>query len=319
MPTSQFTIYMSTDAGASGLTGQQGSLLNILNKCLVTGYGSQVPPSPAWTKPYTDSIGGVGCFLQGAGAGMGFSVDDSVVVTAKEARMSWYETLTSRSTGTNPFPTAALGVGGVPMWVCRKSNTADGTQRPWIVIADSSTVYVFVQTGDAANTYLAWGGGDFYSETPGDPWRCMHMGRSAENTAVLTRDNLDYLSITGTIGGAECIARPVSTSPGAIMISKHGDYVKGGGNSTLLGTVQYPNAANSALYLSPVWIMEPGTFTVRGRLRGFYHQCHATTNFTDKTTIAGAVDYVGHSFLFIKSSGNGGIYTIDTSNLVETN
>ena len=35
------TIYTSDDAGAPVLDGTNGSLINLLDKCLVTGYGSK--------------------------------------------------------------------------------------------------------------------------------------------------------------------------------------------------------------------------------------------------------------------------------------
>ncbi|MGE3907973.1 MAG: hypothetical protein AB7K36_01385, partial [Chloroflexota bacterium] len=44
-------IYRSTDSGAPVLTGQAGSLLNLLDKCLVDGYGSKA--AAGWSRPYT--------------------------------------------------------------------------------------------------------------------------------------------------------------------------------------------------------------------------------------------------------------------------
>ena len=69
MPNSQFTIYTATDIGGPGLlTGVTGSLINILNACLVNGYTSK--SAAGWTKPFADISASAGslpyyaCFKQ---------------------------------------------------------------------------------------------------------------------------------------------------------------------------------------------------------------------------------------------------------------
>ena len=46
-------LYRSTDSSAPTLSGTVGDLVNLLDKCLVTGYGSQV--AAGWTKPFTST------------------------------------------------------------------------------------------------------------------------------------------------------------------------------------------------------------------------------------------------------------------------
>lgn len=321
MATSTFKIYRSTDSSAPTLFGSVGSLLTLLDACLVNGYGSQTPPSPAWTKPFANA-GNIGCYLQGAGAGLLLSINDNGAGAggAKEARMTGYETLSAVATGTGPFPTAAQGVGGVAMVVCRKSTTADGTNaRAWTVIADSSTFYLFVLTTDVASTYFAFSFGDFYSlKSTTDSYRCYIAGRSTENDGTAAVEKLDVLTALNTGTGGHFIPRISGGTGTSILAGKHGDAIKGSATA-LLGTTIYPNTPDNGLYVSPVWIVEAATSTVRGRLRGFYQVNHAVANFSDGQTFTGAGDYAGKSFLVLKSSGNAGVYMMETSATVETN
>jgi len=320
MPTSTFKFYRSSDGSAPVLSGTASSLIALLDACLVTGYGSQTPPSPAWTKPFANA-GNIGCWQQGAGAGLFLSVNDNGpgVGTFKEARMSGFETLSAVATGTGPFPTAAQGVGGVAMVVARKSTTADATARDWIVVADSSTFYLFVLTGDTAATYHAFAFGDFYSlKSATDTYRCIIIGRSTENSGTASVDKLDALSVLNTVTAGHFVPRVSGGSGTSITVGKHGDATKGSA-SALIGTVQFPNTPDTGMYLSPVWVCESATSTIRGRMRGFYHALHAIGSFTDQQTFVGAADYLGRSFICFKSSGNSGVYMIETSATVETN
>ena len=51
------TIFKSTDSGAPVLDGQAGSLVTLLDACLVTGYGSKT--ALGWAKAFTASSRGV--------------------------------------------------------------------------------------------------------------------------------------------------------------------------------------------------------------------------------------------------------------------
>jgi len=323
---SQFTIYRSGDVSAPALSGTAGSLLALLDACLVTGYGTKLPPSPAWTKPFANA-GNIGCYTPGAGAMQSLVVNDNGpgVGTFKEARLSGFETLTSVSTGNRVFPTAAQGIGFV---VGRKSASADAVARQWIVCADSSTAYVFVLTGDTASTYYAFMFGDIYAAGgSADAYRTMLIGRTVENSAVGSSESLD--AITTSAAGqntGKFLSRSWSGSIISLPIAMTtvGDNPKSNSATALLGTVLMPNPMDNAIYLSPLWVAE-GTFStaavgyIRGRLRGFYHFCHAVASVQDGQEFNGSGDYAGKSFLILKSSGNGGVYCLETSATVDTN
>lgn len=308
------TVYKSTDGSAPVLTGTAGDLVNLLDKCLVAGYGSQ--SGAGWSKPFTAANKAV--FRQGGGNQMYLDVDDSAAATAKEARAKGYEVMTAVATGTNPFPTVAQSTNGL---FIRKSTTADATARVWILIADDRSFYLFVLTADTAGTYFTFHFGDFYSMLVGDSYRTHIIARSTENSGLVSVENLDQISTTlaGTLFGHYQARSSVGTGTSRAF-GKHGDRVKGSA-TTLTGTVPYPNPTDGGLYLSPLWITDPNSSpanAIRGRMRGFYQVLHDIANFNDLDTFTGVGDYAGKTFLLIKQGGNAGIYCIETSNTWET-
>ena len=332
MANSQFRMFSSGDVGAPILSGSTtGSLLNLLNYCLVD-------PGVGWTKPLADS-GSCGVFRQGTGSLMTLYVRNNGGGTAgnKEARITGFESVSNISltfpTGSNSFPSASqqAGLGQPPggvlninqsgYLIARVSNTVDATIRPWLVFADSSSMYCFIYTGDNAANQLAFSFGDFYALKSGsnDDYRCLITGRITENSATVTVDKTDVLSTISAVAAGHYSPRSYTGAAGtSIAMGKHGDVSKGSATA-LLGTVTWPNPVDTAVYISPVWVTESTTSTIRGRMRGFYQFLHAITGVTDGQTFVGSGDFAGKTFRIIKTSGNGGVYLIETSNTVETN
>ena len=76
MSASQLVYFSSSDASGPGLiSGTAGSLLTILDACLVNGYSGHILTAQ-WTKPFVNS-GNIGCYKQGAGAGLSLLVNDN--------------------------------------------------------------------------------------------------------------------------------------------------------------------------------------------------------------------------------------------------
>lgn len=312
------TVYKSTDGSAPTLSGTTGSLVALLDACLVTGYGSK--SAAGWTKPYTAASKAV--FRAGGGTQFYLDVDDAGpgVGTFKEARMRGYETMTAVATGTGPFPTAAQLSTGI---ICRKSATADATARAWILIADDKTFYLFVLTGDSAGVYFAFGFGDFYSTLSGDAYRCMINGRASENVATATTENLDKVQYGGNTFTASTgfyVSRAYTGAGGALAMVKQGDNQLFAGTSEagMSGSLPFPNSTDGGYYITRVPISEPSGRTRRGWLRGFWHFGHAVGSVVDTDTITGSGDLAGRSFLIIKSGGNSSVYVIETSNTWDT-
>ena len=160
--------YYSTDSGAPTLTGQVGSLLTLLDTCLVgtagVAYGSKA--AAGWTKPYTGTNKAAfqNSVAEG-GTGVYVRVDDSA---AQTALIRAYATMSDVDTGTSPCPltTGTYASGGL----LPKSNTVDSTQRAWALFADELTWYLWWHRGGNRMWQFA-GGGDFDSFIPSDPNR----------------------------------------------------------------------------------------------------------------------------------------------------
>ena len=84
MPNSQFTIYTSADSGSVVLNGTSGSLIALLDQCLVSGSASK--PGAGWTKPFANSSN-FGCWTQGTGSRMTLFINDSAPNTQSVAQI----------------------------------------------------------------------------------------------------------------------------------------------------------------------------------------------------------------------------------------
>lgn len=331
----QFTIYKSSDSGAPSFYGTTGSVIALLDACLVNGYGSKV--AAGWTKPLPNTGSGAfgqsyGCYHQPSGSGFYLFINDNGPNVTTLYRESWavgWENLVSLSSsvsntcgsGSGQFPTPAqlLTTGHT---VIRKSATSDSSSlRQWVVAADSSSFYMFIATGDTTGMYYGFGFGDIYSFAgtgSADAYKCIIMGRNLENSAAAGQDGFDAFSALNTATIGNFMPRTYSGIGTSITIGKHGDGVKGS-TSTWLGSIPFPNSVDNALYVSPVWVCENASSIVRGQLRGIYQVLHPITNFSDGQTFVGALDYNGKNFQVIKTTPNSGIYAIETSNTLLTN
>lgn len=313
MTFNQFSYYASNDASAPVLTGQVGSLLNLLNAILVNGYGTKSPAG--WTKPFSDTTN-IGCFKQGGGAQLGLVVIDNAPLSATDARLTGYEQLTAYNAGAQSFPPSSYTF-------ARKSATSDGTARPWRCYADNATMHLFIQTGDTNSGGLVYWEyvhfGDILSyNTKPDPYRVLLLSKVTENNSSYTATVGDITTYVNVLTNGHWMPRPSSGFGWPINVGKHGDLARSGAQS-LNGIVQFPNGPDGSIYISPIWIHEPASGTIRGRLRGLWHFCHSPTNVTDGDTFSGTGDYAGRSFMLIKPTANVCTFCIEVSATVEAN
>jgi hypothetical protein len=325
----QFTVYRYSDTSAPALSGTAGALVTVLDAVLVNGYGSKA--AAGWTKPYSGT--NQASYRLGAGTQFYLNVDDNGpgAGTGKEARIRGYETMTAYATGTNLFPTAAQLSNGI---FVRKSASLDTVTRAWVIFADARTMYMFVLTGDSANTYLGWMFGDFYSYKSADVYNCLIFGRKTENSATLSTsaDETDCMRVLSTTKGAHYVARDNAggLSPAANIV---GDAFAKSTNVTSdlnadssvhgwAGDIAMTNPADTRVYIAPMRVVTTTTGnSIRGRLRGFWHWCHPASSTSDGDTFSGdsGGDLAGRSFINIKSLGQGGVATMETSATIDTN
>ena len=132
-----------------------------------------------------------------AGTGMILRVDDTATTSC---RVVGYEQMTDINTGTGPFPTAAQMAGG-GYW--SKSNAANATAAPWLLIGDGRSfilhVAAYVPSNAASVGGFTRGFGDFAALRPGgDPYACA-LSYSTNTTVTSQSDGtLDGVN-SGTI------------------------------------------------------------------------------------------------------------------------
>jgi hypothetical protein len=330
--TATVITYASTDASAPVLTGAVGSVVALLDACLVNGYGSK--SAAGWAKSFSGT--NKATYRNSATDGTGFYlyVDDSAAGTggAKEALWTGFQTQSALGVGTGQFPTFAqlgLGIGAV---VCRKSTTADSTTRPWTLVADDTVFYLFVDAGDSTSAATACMFGDIYSYMSSDPYRCMIIGNNQQNTGSGTNLPFGHLSnyATSTLPG-HFLAANINGAGGSLLCGKHSDTSKLGAlgvgtvtGTSAIGTVNaalgfsstallYPSPVDGGLWLAPVWVHHNGI--IRGYLKGLWCPLHQQP-LGHYDTVSGSGVWSGKTFLsqYVSLNSGNANALIETSN-----
>lgn len=279
-------IYSSTDASAPTLTGvvsgayssgwAAGTLLNLLDKILVAGYGSKT--AAGWTLSFTGTSKGV--FRQGSGCQFYLRVldDGSPTAGAREAVVRGYEAMSDVDTGTGSnstgFPASATATNYL-----RKSDTLDATPRSWVCYADNKTFYLYIDTGFSTRYYTGLEFGNFYSLVPGDAYNCMIVGRSvsAATDNPATNDNIDKLA-TGVSAmsvipghwiarGYSQVGVPINFTHGGAPFCIVSSTTAGWGDGNM--KLPFPNPADNKVYIMRKYIVDITTTPLNG-IRGYY-------------------------------------------------
>jgi hypothetical protein len=252
-----------------------------------------------WTKPFSGA--NKAAYRQGGGNQRYLRVVDDGTGSATYARVVGYEGMSDVDTGTAAFPTDTQFSGGL-YW--SKSNAADATTRPWVILATDKALYLLINANNASTGLSSFGGAfvDFLSYKPGDTYNTLIIGGLSTAT---TNNNTLYqgTSIPYVVSG-HYVARSYTQLGGSIGIGKHSDIVKGA-TSIGAGSLTYPNPVDGGLYLAPVYLHEP--YTVRGALPGVWSPLHLKPlNHLD--TFSGGGALAGRSFLAFNMYSNAQVF-----------
>lgn len=297
------TVYLSTDASAPTLNGTAGALINVLDACLVNGYGSKA--AAGWTKSYSGT--NKAAYRQPSGSNQFYlRVDDSGTTLA---RIVGYESMSDVDTGTGAFPTETQFSGGLYVG---KSNTADSTSRPWCLITNGKFIYFLVNfTSATPPTGYGFMYGDVHSYKSGDAYNTYICGGINTNIASHQIGNLvgsNNVAATGNF-----MARSYTQTGTSIAVSKLRD-IRGDATAIGYGALPYPSPVDSSMQLSRILIHEPNIAT-RGYLPGAYQPLHQRpVNHLD--TFSGSGEFSGKTFIAVNmnSFSSVGQIIIETSN-----
>lgn len=154
------------------ITGQNGTLITLLDTVLVTGEG--------WTKTYSGTNKAV--YTQANGNGFCFRVldDGSGAGGAREVEVRAAESATDVDTLVDPFPTVTQVSNANCTW--RKSDTNDGTTRTYHMVADGNFFALLIFFGTTSiDLYLF---GDTEPHYTGDGYNTLFTTRNASNNST---------------------------------------------------------------------------------------------------------------------------------------
>jgi hypothetical protein len=305
------TVLTEASASAPSLTGTAGSLISVLDYCLVTTLG--------WTKPYSGT--NLAAYKAPAGSnGFYLYVDDS---TGQNARVRGYEAMTSISAGTNPFPTDTQVSGGLYVY---KSNASTSAIRQWTFVSNGKMFYFLRDiTGNgrssSSSDWQVLAFGDLMSYKSGDSYGTIIISEATASqtttSGVFCSSTGNYVSaISAASGTGHYIARAHTQIGTSTPAGKYAEWGGGGQNSSPAignGGLTYPSAVDGQMHLSPLWAIENAGVGKRGLIPGIWVPLHAISNFTGGDTFTGAGALAGRTFLIARTNGWSYGFMIETS------
>lgn len=295
-------VYFSTDSGAPVLSGTAGSLIALLDACLISGYGTapNAKAGAGWAKAFS----GTNVAVYRAATGLRhFHRFDDAGTTGARAR--GYEAMTDATdTGTGPFPTDAQISGGGYVY---KSASANTTAVPWVLITNGRTVYLIVQSQAGFENSSVHMFGEITSYKAGDAYHsaiiCQPSTPNGNGSyfASISSNSGNFSALNG-----HYLARSHTQVTGAVTCGKSSDYTRG----AHAGTHPYPDPVTGGILLAPLYVLEAGANVTRGVLPGIWSQLHGANNTAVGPmlgTFDGTGELAGRSFMFFSCfSAQGG-------------
>lgn len=300
-------LYRSDDTDApSGITNAAGSLIAVLDACLVSGYGAKA--AAGWSKAYSGT--NKAAYRQGNGNLRYLRVDDTGTTTA---RVRGYESMTDVDTGTGPVPTEAQVSGGLYQY---KSSSA--TARPWVVVADENFFILWVGSNNGTAPSITSGittqyepammFGDFESYVQGDIWNTLIV---AAASASMSADAVGGVNAVGapnasTVSG-HYVFRAIDQTTQSKAVGKGSPLV---GSAIGAAGIAYPSPLASEMALLPLFVVEAYSTGVqagvyRGRIKGLYCPWHGNPA-SHGDTFSGFGASAGKQFILLNLTYGGG-------------
>lgn len=256
-------VFKHTDSGIPQLTGEVGSLIAILDWCLVT--------NGSWTKSWSGT--NKAAYRNGTEAFYQVIDDGTEGSSARYASFRGYLDMTDVDTGTDPFPRTDLRA--VSSW--NKSTLANSTARAWVLVENDGMVYFSsrpagLSTTDAAFYYF----GKFHSYKAGDIGNHICM-TSYTNTTAGSYTLITTTAINATVSPILTAAYPWialdQSNIGESITFSLADKINTGNATVNITGLSYPDPETGAFYI----------------IDGFYitHQKYGTGNVTANATLRG--------------------------------
>ncbi|MBP6260913.1 MAG: hypothetical protein KA204_08700 [Chromatiaceae bacterium] len=294
------TLFRSDDVGAPVLSGTAGSLITVLDACLVNGYGSKA--AAGWQKPFSGA--NLAAYRAQTGNRFYLRIDDS---HAQYPVMRGYQTLSDINNGTGLFPTLVQLAGGIRGV---KSNTASAVARPWVIIASPRAFYLWVSYAatdmGALTTFVdIFFFGDGASYMPGDAYFTGIVGRILGDAAAATTNFASLLS-TYTVTNGHYLASDFAQSGNSEPFCCLQSITALAAHAGTAGGF-YPDPITGGMLLDRLRVLEGGSIKrlIRGALPGCYNPIHNLPGF-HLDTLQGRGDMTGTDMVILYKGGTEG-------------
>ena len=298
------TVYRSDDVGAPVLNGYAGSLINVLDACLVNGYGDK--PPVGWAKVFSDVNKAV--YRPPAGNRFYLRLVDSA---SYAGQLFGYREMTSVDLGTGAFPASAQLANGVYLY---RSNGYSLDARAWLLLATDRVLLMWCGFG-----YLTHDGvgtscdsfffGDCPSFLPNDAGLTLIVGRHANSSSASYTNFANRMSAGGVATGhylANDFSQFGAAVPCGVLPCSPWNTSTSGSNGP-----PFPDPITGGLLLDRMRIIElsGGVALIRGFIPGVFNVVHKYPGF-HLTRFQGRGLYQGREFLLLQTGGADGRYAV---------
>lgn len=297
-------VIHSTDVGAPALSNAAGSLIAILDHCLVGALG--------WTKPFSGVNKAVYQMPPGSN-GHFLRVDDTDGANGSNARIVGYETMTSVDAGTGPFPTAAQVSGGGYAY---KGLTGSG--KPWAFFGSGAFFHFMWLPGATNRSILSFG--QLIGRKQGDAYHTLLSCNSAAGEiASSTTTSAHVMSVT--MYASHSLCRSYHGAGGAVLsgyrMVQNFSEANPAGPAT---TSPFPDPLTGGMNLSRVVSVEASEIR-RGFIPGLWVVTHQAAqvalSFSNGDTVAGQpateLEGVGFELQSVTVAGSTGWWAFEIS------
>lgn len=259
-----------------------------------------------WLVPYTGTNQAV--FKSGdvTSTQLPVRVDDS---TAQYSTLRSAEGFSDISTEVNGYSTQYV----------KRSNATDANARPWLIVADSKSVYLGIQWTNAGS-YDFVHFGDFASSVAGDAFNYRLQGLSASAPATLGRYSSVNDAATNPLATNSVCPRNYAQMIGAVNLVQHSLCgALSNVNSTAIwkmsGVAGYaanqitnfmsPSVADNGNHFVPVFLIETPAAgqIIRGTARGLLHVIEYNAQASGYSILTGVNNVTGGLVLLARSNG----------------
>lgn len=267
-------VYKSTDAGAPAQLGGTGTVIGILDACLVNGYGSKA--AAGWTKVFSGTDTAV---YKGVGANAKYlrvGGGDLTSGVFRATLLFGYETMTDVNTGTGRFPNEAETGSNATYCVGRVESNTNATPLnvPWLLVATDKFFWfcnVWTQNTNYLQGTSLMGFGEFPSFDPNDTNNTVLIGnKGAGAPATAYTVNSSTVAAGGyNVTLANDIYGLRSGKDACIWTGLSSQSLLGTPISTTTPAAQYPSAMDGKIHMATAAVYEEGV-GIRGRLPGLF-------------------------------------------------